>query len=351
GFVIGLKLPCIVFGTGLCFAFFGVSGPFRRRFMLSFIFGLGILAGIAITYGYWGWFLGHHFSNPMFPYFNDFFKSPLAPLSSARDVQFLPRSAHDFLLFPFIFTDSPFRTGEIPWRDWRILILYVLLPLALLARLGFGRSKQNSDALARPSAARYLLWAAVISYFLWALMFAIYRYLVPLEMLAPLLIVLAIGMLPLKLQTRGLIAAFILIVIAASIQGGNWSRRASWSDYFIETGVPALGKTSDLMILMAGFDPYSHVIPQFPPDIAFVRIQSNFTSPDQNKGMNAVLHARVEAHKGRYMLLIAGWQKKQAAEALGYYHLALAPGPCQTVVDHLYGDTPLDLCQVTRLNQ
>ncbi|MGC5254696.1 hypothetical protein, partial [Escherichia coli] len=69
-----------------------------------------------------------------------------------------------------------------------------------------GRAKNNPQAVAEPQAARYLLWVAVISYFAWLGLFGIYRYVVPLEMLAPLLIVFAAGMLPLKVQTRNLVA-------------------------------------------------------------------------------------------------------------------------------------------------
>ncbi|MFY9287197.1 MAG: hypothetical protein WAO98_01720 [Alphaproteobacteria bacterium] len=349
GLMMGLKLPSVIFCVGFCFALLFVGGTFQRRFMITFAFGLGVLCGVAVTLGHWAWFLQTHFGSPLFPYFNNVFHAPLAPDSSARDTQFITRSFHDFILFPFIFTDSPYRVGEIPWRDWRLLILYVLLPTAIVVRLFFGRSKNTHDAMAVPYAARYLLWAGALSYFTWLGMFCVYRYAIPMEMLAPLLIVFAVGMLPLKLHTRGLIAAFILVIIAASIQGGNWTRRADWSERFVETGVPELGTTSDVMVLLAGFEPYSHVIPQLPSDMRFVRIQSNFSSPDQNKGINQMLHDRVNAHKGRLMLLIPPWQKNVGAEALGYYDLALENKPCQTVIDHLYQHKPIDLCPVIRL--
>lgn len=348
GLMMGLKLPSVIFCLGLCFAFLSVGGPLQRRVLLSFAFGIGVLLGVIVTLGHWAWFLQNHFGNPLFPYFNDIFKSPWAPLVNARDTQFIPRSLKDFVFFPFIFTDSPFRTGEIPWRDWRIPILYILLPFAVLLRFFFGRTKNNQDAIAVPFAARYLLWVAVISYLAWLLMFCIYRYAIPLEMLTPLLIVFAIGMLPLKMQTRALVAGFILLVIGASIQPGNWYRRPVWSDHFVETKVPVLQDTSNLMILMAGFEPYSHVVPQFPPEIPFVRIQSNFASPDQGKGINKLLRDRINAHKGQFMLLIPPWQKGLGVEALGYFHLALAPQACQTVVDRLYDDRPLDLCPIIR---
>jgi len=299
--------------------------------------------------GFWMHFLEARYGNPFFPYFNDIFKSPFAPLTSARDLQYIQHGWRDKLLYPFVFAASPFRTGEIVFRDWRIPILYVLLPLAVIVRLGFGRTKKRQDAVTEPFTSTYLLWAASLSYAGWLLMFCIYRYAIPLEMLAPLLIVLAAAMLPLKPQTRGLIACFLLVVVAASIQPGNWSRRESWSEHFVEADIPPLDLKAEPMLLMAGFEPYSHVVPLFPPEIPVVRIQSNFASPDEGKPVNAVIAERLKSHKGAFLLLIPPYQMHFAKEALAYFHLALSPEPCQKVIDRLYGDSELSLCPVKRL--
>jgi len=250
---------------------------------------------------------------------------------------------------PFVFMVHPFRVGEIAWRDWRIPILYVLLPLAVILRLCFGRNRAPADALASSYAARYLLASFTIAYVVWLLVFSIYRYAVTLEMVAPLLIVFAVGMLPLKISTRALVAAFMLAVISASVQPGNWSRRTVWLDNFVEAKIPDLGDTSHLMILMAGIEPYSHLIPEFPPEVRFTRIQSNFSSPEQDKGINLLIRARVDAHRaagGRFMMLIPNWQHGVAAEAVSYFGLKMLPDACQVVTDRLDNDTPLSLCPV-----
>lgn len=348
GLMMGLKLPSVIFCVGLCFALLVVSGPLHRRLFLSFFFGVGVLIGLALSLGHWAWFLQTEFGSPLFPYFNDIFKSPLAPLSSARDTQFLPQSWTDRLLFPFLFAQNPLKVGEIPWRDWAIPALYVLLPLGVILRLLFGRNRAQPDRVAETDAARYLLGMAVISYAVWLAMFAIYRYAIPLEMLAPLLIVFAVGMFPLRPASRAMLTAFILLVVAATVQPGNWTRKTAWLDHAVEVTRPELPDADNLMILMAGFEPYSHVITEFPAQIPFVRIQSNFASPDENKGINRLVHERLAAHKGRFMLLIPPWQHEMADKALSYYHLTLIPTSCQKVTDRLYEST-LDLCDVKRL--
>jgi hypothetical protein len=347
GLMMGLKLPSVIFCLGLCFALLLVAGSLRRRFLISFVFGLGVLAGLAVTLGHWMWFLQTNFDSPLFPYFNNIFKSPFAPLTTARDTQFIPLDWCDRLLFPFIFAEHPTRVGEIPWRDWKIPALYAALPLAVILRLVFGRNAKAQDNMAAPLATRYLLWTAVVSYAIWLAMFDIYRYIVPLEMLAPLLIVVAIGLLPLRLQARSLLAAFILLTLAVTVQPGNWTRNDKWLPHTIETDIPSLGDPSDLMILMAGFEPYSHVLSAFPPEIPFIRIQSNFSSPNENKGINERLEEKIDEHKGRFKLLIPSYQMYHAKPALAHFNLAVMRPTCQKVTDHLF-DSKLVLCDVER---
>jgi hypothetical protein len=349
GLMMGLKLPSVVFCVGLCGALLFAGGPWHRRLLISFAFGLGVLAGCALTLGYWAWFLDINFGNPLFPFFNQIFKSPLAPLSSQRDTEFVARGVKDILLFPFLFGINPFRVGEIAWRDWRIPILYALLPLSIVLRLLFGRSRVDHQAVAVPYAARYLLGMAVLAYGAWLAMFCIYRYLVPLEMLAPLLIVLAAGMLPLKAAPRALLTAFILLVIAVTIQPGNWHRRASWSDHFVTVDIPELGDTENFMILMAGLEPYSHLATSFPPGIPIIRVQSNFASPEQDIGINRLIRERIEGHKGKFMLFIPSWQHETAQKALQAFGLAPEWRSCQKITDHLYDDKLMDLCLVKRM--
>ncbi|MDR3424853.1 MAG: hypothetical protein P4M13_07225 [Alphaproteobacteria bacterium] len=353
GMMMGLKLPSVIFAVGLCGGLLFVGGSLKHGLWLSFAFGLGVLLGCAVTFGYWAVFLQSHFGSPLFPYFNQIFHSPLAPPVGGRDTEYVPRSLSDFLLMPFLFAHSPFRVGEIAWRDWRLPLLYALLPLCLMLRLFFGRNRAANDALAAPYPARYLLASFSIAYIVWLTLFTIYRYAVPIEMISPLLIVFAIGMLPLKITTRGLLAAFTLTIVALSVQPGNWHRRGEWLDRFVEAKIPDLGDTSHLMILMAGIEPYSHLIPEFPPNISFVRIQSNFSSPDDGKGINLLLHERVDAHRkagGRFMILIPSFQINVAEKAVAYFGLKVLPQNCQSVTDRLFDDMQLSLCPVIPQN-
>ena len=338
GLALGLKLTLITFCAAVTLAWLFVAGRFTHRLLLAFAFGCGLTLGLCLAQGYWMWFLWTHYENPLFPYFNQYFGSPYAPLASARDTQFIPAAWQDRLIFPWLFSFNPRLVGEVPWQDWRILILCLLLPLCSLAAVIVGRRHDPSLVIAERLGARYLLWAAVLSYVFWLLLFCIYRYLIPLEMLAPLLIVLSVGLLPLRPQIKWLAAAALLFFIAASVRGSDWGR-VGWSENFVRTLAPAVPEPENTMLLMAGFEPYSHILTAFDPVMPVIRIQSNFASPNEGeKGINRIIAGRLQGHKGRFMLLIPDWQVTHgglAQEALAHYGLKFREDNCRKFPDNL----------------
>jgi hypothetical protein len=360
GLAMGLKLPGVIFCIGLCFAFFGAGGARPRRFWLSFAFGLGVLLGAAITYGYWGWFLETRYANPFFPFFNAIFKSPLIQPVNMRDAQFVPHNLMDFAFFPFLFAMDSFRVGEVGWRDWRIPMLYALLPAVLLLRLFFGRRRAPKGTMVRDAAAKYLLWAAAIAYFIWLGTSCIYRYLLPLEMLAPLLIVFTVDMLAfdMEVKPRAWLAVLLLVAVALSIAPGGWQRRHPWTEHYVEERLPPLGDTSDLMVLMAGFDPYSYLATLLPPEVPVVRIQSNFSGTyhndwfnvdfDESRDINKILRARLNLHQGRFLMLTSLLQYATAEKALAEFGLGFVPAPCAIFTDSLTLERYMAICPVAR---
>ncbi|MBI1273466.1 MAG: hypothetical protein GC131_05235 [Alphaproteobacteria bacterium] len=350
GLAMGLKLTAVGFCVALVAACFAFSGPFLRRFRLAFLCGLGITAGVVVAHGAWSWFLYVHYGSPVFPYFNDLFGSPFAPPVSARDIKFVPYGFWDVLLFPFRFAAAPELVGEIPWRDWRIPMLYALLPVCALIALVAGRGRDSAQIIMPPQPAHFVLWFAAIAYAFWVLMFGIYRYLVPLEMLAPLGIVFAIGLLPLAPKTKSLLAMGLLLVAACSVQPGDWGRLEGWNRDFARVTVPTVENPENTMLLMAGKEPYSYVATFFPPAMPVVRVESNFALPGEDKGINKVIRQRLEAHKaagGAFLLLIPRWQVDLGNGALAHFGLRADPASCRDMEDNLY-EAPI-LCDVQKL--
>jgi hypothetical protein len=355
GSALGLKLPFAIYCVGLCAAFFGLAAPFGRRFALAFIFGLGVLAGTALTGGFWLLEMWRRFQNPFFPYFNEFFKSPWGAIGSYRDVRFIPRNLAMWLLFPFWFNVDPTQVGEVGFRDLRFPLLYVLLVVLLvfvlrrLLRRNGGTGPPAGDGDTRAMTRVFVIFM-VVSFFLWMKMFAVYRYAVVCEFLVPLTIFLVLGAL-LRDQRRQLRAALVcMIFLLVTLDPGHWGRRPWTSDYF-DVRLPALAEQQDVIVLVTGHDPVAYMIPYFPPQARFLRIQGFMTGPSPTPNETDRLMMRTLAdHTGPVLILFRVYEEWHALNALEFYGLELDRASCQTFVpgvepqqEHLFY-----LCRVTR---
>jgi hypothetical protein len=357
GAVLGLKLPFAIYCVGLCAAFFGLAAPFGRRFALAFIFGLGVLAGAALTGGFWLVEMWQRFQNPLFPYFNEFFKSPWAAAGSYRDERFIPRNLAMWLLFPFWFNVDPTQVGEVGFRDLRFPLIYALLLALLVAALWrLRRQRSGSGAPAGEvdtrAMTRFLVIFMGASFFLWMRMFAVYRYAVVCEFLVPVTIFLVLGALlrnpRRQLRTTLVCMAFLVVTLGP----GDWGRRPWTADYF-DLRLPALAREPDAIVLVTGHDPIAYMIPFFPPQVRFLRIQGYMTGPSPTLNETDRLMMRALAdHTGPVLILFRVYEEWNALNALEFYGLEPDRASCQSFVpgvepqpEHLYF-----LCRVTRRN-
>ena len=352
---VGLKLPTQIFAVGVCFGLLFIPGPIKRRFVLSFVCGLGIIAGFALLGGWWMWDLWTHYANPLFPYFNDVIRSPWALPESYRDSRFLPRDLGQALVLPFrLFVDGK-AAGEIAFRDGRVLGAYVVL-LATPFMLLVARSKSsvNSQSLPLTSisevfALRYLAAVAVLSYVTWLKLFAIYRYLIPLEMLAPLIVVAAMNYWPVGRQRQISLAIGLLGFMALTIQPGSWGRipwGANLGRKMVEATIPALADPDRTLVLMTGLAPTSFAIPAFPTGVVFLRPQSYFIEPAHATRFNEIMHGRIATHAGDIYLLEAVWERAAADRVLPALGLQFQAGGCRPIQANL--DEELELCALAR---
>ncbi len=345
----GLKLTTMPYAIGLGLAMLALPGAPMRRLARAFAFGIGILIGMAIFGGPWFWTMWRFSGNPVFPYFNDLFASPLAPPGSYRDANFLPKDWPTRLLFPFVFTADSLTVSEWKFRDAHILLAYVLGPLAgLSALLGLPPGRRLVD----PLMARLLLVAAAGIYVAWLTLFSIYRYLVPLEMLSPIVIVAAISLFPLKASLR--LALMIVLLGGAQLlaaRGGD--PRLGWEGRYVEVSVPHLDDPAHTMILLTETAPLAYLIPSFPPEIPFLRIQGWLIgSKDRTSGFGREMHDRVAQHRGPLYLLYWAREREPALRSLADYGLVMDDAGCRVINTNISAlmdqNLPWQLCPLTR---
>jgi hypothetical protein len=350
GLAPGLKQPTAVFAVGWCAAFLVFPVSFGRRILLAFCFGVGVLMGIAITGGFWMQQLWVHYGNPLFPYFNDFFQSPMGAASHYRDTQFLPSSLWESVFLPILLIINPYRVGEIGFRDLRFILLIIAMVLSVIVFLR--QSGKNEQGALTHQKGFFLLAAIVISYLVWLNLFAIYRYLLPLEMLAPLAIWFLVDFFPLRIPSRPAILISFMILWAFTLKPGNWGRVPWGSDYF---GIhpPKLSDPANTMVIMAGVEPYSYMIPFFPEPVRFIRIESYFTGPSQSpNGFDRRMRELISGHHGPLYVMYRANETRSSKTALRHFNLEISQEQCQQMNPDIENHTsiPFYFCAVSPVN-
>jgi hypothetical protein len=352
GTAAGLKQPMAVYAVGLCLSCFALPTAFPRRVSLAFGFGIGTLAGIGLTSGFWLLEMASRFGNPFFPYFNQFFRSEMATIGDYRDTRFLPRSLSAIVAAPLRFAAMPKQLAEVPFRDLRWVMFYLLL-IPLAVRVAAQRLRPGAagpDIPACPASSRLLLTFGLTSYAAWLLLFAIFRYAMLLEMLIPLGIVLAVNRLCPAAPARRLALAAGALVLITTLQPADWERVA-WGRSYFGVQPPPLEQPERTVVLMAGLEPTAYLIPFFPHAVRFLRIQSYFTGPSaQPNGLDRRMQRVVAAHDGPLLALFRSYEREAVHAALRFYGLKLTPGSCAELRPHIESHIryPLLLCPVER---
>jgi len=334
GLAFGLKQTMIPFvaGTGLALLV-ALPAPFARRIAVCLCFGAGLALTTLLGGGFWMVHLWHEYGNPLFPYFNEIFHSPWGLGGDYRDVYYQPKDWLHRILFPVFFTANSRIAAEVPFFDARVLTLFLLIPVSPL----LGAHKRPRTA--------FLLLSIALAYVVWLKLFAIYRYLVVLEMLAPLAVMLICEGLPRRWALNGGLA--VVFVLCAVTRPAQWIRMP-FSEHPVAVSLPPIADPEHSMVLIAGHEPLSFLIPAFPETMQFLRIDSTFTNPDQtNVPFNRMMKERIDAHQGPLLALFIPIERHDVIKRLANDGLALAPSSCGVVTSPI-GASDYSLCAVAR---
>jgi hypothetical protein len=274
GAAFGLKLTNGVFALAAAASLSLVK--LRSRIVRLVAFTVGGLLGVLVTGGYWHFLLYKKFGNPIFPFYNNIFKSPFYPPNAIVDDRFIPNSIVSAASYPFQWAWGISPSSELPFRDLRFAFLFIaVLILCFVGLLALGGRPQVFGKRAPIAAggrhgAIFLLLFAVASFVLWISLFAIQRYLIPLELMAgscliAVAVVLGVG-----------IRAIMLTGIAVTVAICAWSRpidfgHSQWVDRVARTELPKDILESNALFLLYGW-PTTYLIPDFGPRAQFFDI-------------------------------------------------------------------------------
>ncbi len=341
GAALGLKLTAAGACAGVGLAWLLTDATPGRVRRLGWFAAAGI-AGAVLTAGWWWWWLWRHTGNPLFPYYNDVFRSPWLPPDGFADRRFLPRSVLQALFYPFWWAFHPSQqASELPVRDPRLAMLEVLV-LGLLAACSL------SPPLRRrlfDRQAAFLVIVCVVTYAAWAVQFGILRYLAVLEFFGG-----AVAVIPMRLLgPRGWrVAAFAAPLVLAGLLAvtlyPDWGRAAR-RDVVAEVRLPPLPPGSLLILLDPA--PMAYVALATPPDVALVGANNNLVRPGDDFPLARRIAARIRSHTGPlYGLEMPAEAGNAAATTLRFFGLHRRPG-CTRVRSSLDNDG-ITLCELAR---
>ena len=333
GSAVGLKLPEAPFALGFAAALAILPGDWRHRCTRLLAGGLGGVVGVALFAAYWFVKMQHLTGNPLFPYFNEVFHSPLALTASYRDMRFIPTDLKHQLLFPLLFSVDWGVADDLPFQDIRVGLAYVLAILTL--PLWFFARRNREPMIVLPAAAALFAFV-VVSYIAWLRIFGIYRYILLLEMIAPLVIFVTVSLVPASVRARLVVIAVLLLGVLVTTRAGLLAR-APLGDPYIQVKIPPIAHPDKTMLLMTGEAPMGYLAPSFPPQIPIVRIDGWMIRPEDGSKLTAETRKRVEAFKGDLYAIFIPYEAARDRDALAVYGLAIRRPDCRELVTNLGG--------------
>jgi hypothetical protein len=349
GLAAGFKLTMAIYCVAFVLAALVVPRRWPERMAVAVAAGVGIGIGLLVAGGPWFAILWAKTGNPFFPYLNQVFQSPLAMVDSYRDDSGVPDSLWRALLFPFLVVSGQVMATGVPFFDLRVPALYTLAMVSL-PLLAIGRRHPPLNL-----AARFVLVFAAVAYVLWLVLFSIWRYLLPIEMLAPVLITALVGVIvpPARMRRAAMLASAALLgLIALTTRPADWGH-VSWDRELYGVRVPPIPRPDHALVLMAGTAPTAFMIPFFPARIPFIRLEGFSAGMwDTSSGLYRIGEERVRAHRHDIYVLFGFDQETSARTVAGHFSLVFDRGGCQTIENRLQPadapDGPVLLCLLRR---
>jgi hypothetical protein len=353
GIGVGVKYTLAIYPIGFGVAILVASPSWRERWLRGSVWGAGAVVGLALGAGYWMLLMYEEFGSPLFPFYNAIFRSPYMEPVNFVETRFLPTTLTKTLLYPIFFTSDKTTAMEHSFQDLRLAVVYALiaatLPTALVDLLRRARAKAGAPSrlsvFSDTHSAKWLLTFFAVSYAVWQIQFSIYRYIAPLEQLAPLVIVILCGALY-RDRIHALVMSLLAFgFVAATLRAPDWGR-VSWGAKFVDVRLPAGVDLSSSTIVMTSLEPFSYVIPSFPAQTRFVRIESSFFTPDHRTKMAEEIAVALQDPGRSYHLLTTSASVEAAATPLSHYSMHVVSDSCASVTSNL--DSNLVLCRVAR---
>ncbi|ENZ93642.1 Hypothetical Protein PD5205_02899 [Xanthomonas fragariae] len=303
GLAVALKLTNALYALALAPAALCDGGRLRSR-----VLGVSVLSGVAglvlvLVAGPWYWQVWQHLCNPLFPQFNGVFKSSLAQPVSIGDVRWVPRNIGEHLVWPLLFTLKPQRIGDLGLVQAGWAVLYAVVVIAA----GRAVLRRPVRSVGGDRAAVVLLVFFGVAYALWQAIFSIHRYLVVLELLAPLVLWIVCRQAFATDANRKAAWLIGLCALVAVVGWKDWGHEA-WARNSFQVQQPVLGDPAAATVLLVGDEPQSWRVPLLPQPARYIGVATNISETDHYRQR---VRALIAERPQLYAMLGAARDKQQ----------------------------------------
>jgi hypothetical protein len=279
GAAAGLKLTNAPAALALCAMPLAAGCAWGLRMRRVAWVGVATAIGVLATGGHWFWTMYQQFGNPLFPQFNGLFRSEMAAGVMVLDDRWGPRGAVQTMLWPVISVVQPWKFGE----RWMMTLTLAASYLALLSwglvaahRAWRGQLRAPAPLQGRDSALAALVWFVVVTYLAWLEVFAIGRYIVTLDLLAPaLLATLCWRLWGARAVPRSVWVVLAFFSVLSLLNLKTWGK-VDWGDAAYAVELPPIASPEKTAVLMVGDEAQSWKALHFPPGTVFAGIGGNF---------------------------------------------------------------------------
>lgn len=347
GVVTGLKLVFAIYAIALFVTLLFAPLKANCRLRLMALFAVSATVGLLAIGGSWFHTVWNEFGNPVFPQLNSIFHSDFASPHMTRDDRFLAKGIYEHLFYPFVFTNNPSRVSELHHEQVIWVFAYVALwglAIQMLVNKNYAEAHKPSE-----KALRCVVIFTAASYVLWLVLFAIYRYLIPLELILPLVIFAALDRLCAKKVSRWIPVGLLLVLGLCNVKGRvDWSH-AGWADrmYGIEPGEITQGDPPAVVYLVG--QPIAWIVPALDINASFIQLNPNMqTTPAYWSRAKLLSHGK----EGRSFVVMESPDQESrdaANKGLGNLGLQMDESNCGTLMAHMGSkDFLYKFCRVKR---
>ena len=284
GLAAGMKITNVptaaAFGVALA-----ISYPQPRKLLAV---AAAMIIGFAATAGWWFVFSYRHFGNPLFPYYNAIFKSPLYPEFNFHDTRWKLDHLRDLLLLPARMAKGTTTVIETNYQETHWLTFSFLSVVTIACVVG---EFVKTRALAIDRRIAVLAVFCALAFVVWAFMLHYMRYLMVAELVVPL----AVAMLMRWVcgsDRAAAIALASLVLISAAVDHYlplRWSRIEPTGSWY---QVPELAIPAGSAVLLG--NDIGFVERALPRDTTIIGLGTNyFFAGLPGDGGTPVLNARI----------------------------------------------------------